>query len=128
MVSSRSKSKLCKTVFVCRATASHPYQNIVVNGTAVHNGVVANGNIVANGRGRRFIGGVDYRPILHVHFIAHFYEMHITADYGVEPNTAFVAHYHIANDGSIFGNKTVFGNLRMFSVYGFDYHSFRLQV
>jgi hypothetical protein len=86
---------------------------------AVHNGIVANGNIIANSGWRGFISRVDNGPILNIHFIPHFNKMDIATDYGIEPNTALIAHNDIAHYRGIFCNKTIFGDLGIFTFYGF---------
>jgi hypothetical protein len=45
---------------------------------------------------------MNYGTVLHVYLVSHTDGIHITADYGVEPNRAPVAHDHITNHRSIF--------------------------
>jgi hypothetical protein len=59
---------------------------------------VTNGDIIAYA-GRVFlVGTMDHGTILHVYTISHLYIMHITANNGIEPDTAFIAHGHFPYD------------------------------
>jgi hypothetical protein len=46
--------------------------------------------------------------ILDIDSISYANFIDITSDYSIEPNTAFIAHYYIAHNGSIRGYKAIF--------------------
>lgn len=86
---------------------AHTHQHIVLDGAPVHYGIVPYGYIVSNG-GRRFlIGAMDDGPVLHIDLVAHFDKMDIATDHGIEPNTALIAHAHLAHNRGIFSDKTI---------------------
>src|ERR1044072_4550546 len=45
--------------------------------------------------------------ILDIYFIAHSYAVNVSSYHGVKPDATFVAHYNIADNGSIRSNKTI---------------------
>jgi hypothetical protein len=61
--------------------------------------------------------------ILNIDLIADFYEMYVATDYRIKPNTARMSKSYIANDGSIFGNITIVGNIWRFAIDRFDQHN-----
>ena len=81
---------------------------MVMNSTAVHYGVVSDGNTVAY-YGFGFIEStMQYRAILDVYFIADADTVDVSADDCVEPYAAIISHDHIADDGGVGGDETVF--------------------
>src|SRR6476620_2397170 len=69
------------------------------------------------------IRGVNDCTILDIHFISDFDIMHITSNYSVKPNAAGVPQYNVANNGGVFGNKTILWDLRTFTINSFYNHS-----
>jgi hypothetical protein len=70
------------------------------------------GNIVSDAHGRFLVGAMDDGPILDVDIVSDTDGMHVAADHGVEPYTTVVAHHHIAYDGGIVGDESVFPESR----------------
>src|SRR5690606_41993005 len=104
---------------------AHAHQHIVLDGATVHDGIVTYGNVVANGCRGFLISAVDHGAILYIYLVAHFDEVHITANHGIEPDTALVAHGDLAHNGGVLGNKAIFSYFRGFTPYGFEYHSIK---
>lgn len=66
----------------------------------------------------RFADGDDAESFVkHIHFITHFYKIHIAADYRIEPGTAIITHYHISYNRSIRSNKTIVSPFWVFIFY-----------
>jgi hypothetical protein len=61
--------------------------------------------------------------VLHIDLITHFYKMDVAPNYGIEPNTALVAHTHLAHNSGVFSDKTIVSYFWGFSPHGFDNHS-----
>jgi hypothetical protein len=56
--------------------------------------------------------------VLDIYLITHANKIYITTNHCIKPNTAVVTHDHIANDGSVGSNETIFPKLRMFVFNG----------
>ena len=94
---------------------THSNQYIVVNGTAMHQCIMTNGNMITD-IGRVFlVCTVNNCSVLNIYFVSYFNIVYITTNYRIEPYTAVVTHYHIADNCGIGGNKTIFTQLRMFT-------------
>jgi hypothetical protein len=81
---------------------------------------VGYGYVIANSYRPFLIGAMDDDPILDVHIVADTDVMHIATHHGVEPNAAVIAHFHFANNSSIFSYETVFAKFRGEAFYGID--------
>jgi hypothetical protein len=57
---------------------------------------------------------VNAGSVLYIHFISHFYKIHIPADHGIEPGTAIITHDHIADDGGIGCDEAIVTKLGVF--------------
>jgi uncharacterized membrane protein (GlpM family) len=77
----------------------------------MYKGVMAYGHIVANDGLGAFIGAVNNGAILNIHFISDANAVYIAPHHGIEPDAAIVAHYYIAHDGGIGGNKAIASEL-----------------
>jgi hypothetical protein len=49
--------------------------------------------------------------------------MDVAPNYSIEPNTALIAHTHLAHNSGVFSNKTIVSYLWSFAPNGFDNHS-----
>jgi len=85
-----------------------------MQGTSMNNGIMSNRHIVANGCPVFLVGAVNTGAVLHIHFITHFYKIHIPADHSIEPGTATVTHDYIANDGGVGGDEAIVTKLGVF--------------
>jgi hypothetical protein len=90
---------------------AHAYQHVVIDRTTMYEGVMPNGYVVADNGLRAFIGAVNDGAILNIHFITYANAVYIAPYYGIEPNTAIIAHNHIAHDGGIRRNKNITSKL-----------------
>jgi hypothetical protein len=55
--------------------------------------------------------------ILNVYSVAHYDAIHVTSNNGIKPHAAFVAHQHVAHNGSIFREVTVVPHFRLNALY-----------
>src|SRR6185437_981143 len=87
---------------------AHADEHPILYGAAVDDGIVTDGHVVADDDTRFFIRAMDDDTILDIHFVADADAVDISADDCVEPDAAVVAHLHIAHDGCIRCDKTIF--------------------
>src|SRR5690554_2658133 len=92
----------------------------------MNNGVVPNRYVVTNICRVFLIGSVNYRSVLDINLISHFYIVYIASNNGIKPDATIVSHSNIPNNGSIFSNIASVWNLRGLSVYGFYYRHDKL--
>src|SRR5687767_4457237 len=85
----------------------HPDQHIVVHRAPVYDGIVPDRYIIADVSRDFLVGTVNDGPVLYVHLVSYFNIVYIASHNSVEPDTAVVAHHHIAHYGGIFGNVAV---------------------
>jgi hypothetical protein len=78
------------------------------------------GNIVANYHFRSLIGTMNNRTILNIGIVPNCDRVHIAPDYGIEPDAAIIAHYHLSYYSGIVGQKTVLPKLWVESPDRFD--------
>ena len=86
----------------------------------MHQSIVAYRNIVAQGGAGALIGAMDHRTVLDVHTVAKADTVHIATHNGIEPDAAFIAHFHITNNGRILCQITVSAKFWGDTFYGFD--------
>ena len=55
---------------------------------------------------------MKHGTVLNVHTVADTDRVYISAENCIEPNTAILSHYYIADDGCIVGQITIFTDLR----------------
>src|SRR5690606_41572211 len=87
----------------------------------MNNGVVPNRYVVTNICRVFLIGSVNYRSVLDIYLIPHFYIVYIASNNGIKPDATIISHSNISNYSCIFGNIASVWNLRRLSVYGFYY-------
>jgi hypothetical protein len=75
-------------------------------------------NIIANSGAKALESAMDAGAILHIHFVADPYKIHIAPHHRIEPKTAIITGDHIANDSRIGCNETIITKLRVFIFYG----------
>jgi len=68
---------------------------------------MADAYIVANIGCVFLVRAMNTGTILHIHFVAHSYIVHIATDNGVEPDAALVAHLNITGNGGIGSDETI---------------------
>jgi hypothetical protein len=89
-----------------------------MQGAAMYDRMMTDGYIIADRGPELLVGTMNAGAVLHIHFVAQLYKVHIAADNRIEPETAIVAGYHIANNSSIGSNETVVAELRVFIFNG----------
>ncbi len=72
---------------------------------------MTNRNVIPDDEREFLESAVQHCIILNIHFVAHFYKMHIAAYYCVIPNTAVSAHRYVANYGCGLREKCILANL-----------------
>jgi hypothetical protein len=83
-----------------------------MHGASMYNCSVPYRNIAANTGGGFFIGAMNDGTVLYIYFISYAYVMHIASHYRCKPNAAVVAHFHIANYGTVVGQVTIIAKSR----------------
>jgi hypothetical protein len=71
--------------------------------------MMPNGNIITNVGFRFFIGTMNARAILYIHFVSDTNAIDITPNYGIKPDTTILTHHYIAHYGGIRRYKTRIG-------------------
>ena len=99
---------------------THAHQRAVLDGGAVDGDVMTYRDIVAYLDGRFLVKRVQHAAVLYVDTVAYAYGVDVAAQYGAEPDAAFVAHYYIAYDGGVVGKETIFAHLRREAAYFLD--------
>ncbi len=79
---------------------------------------MADAYIVSNHGWSLLVGTVHNGSILNIDPISHFDAMYIATNNGLEPKATVITTDHIADDGSIFSQKTVFAKLGRFAEQG----------
>ena len=100
--------------------SSHSDKGIVVYACPVKRDVVSDRHIIADFYGRFFIKRMQHAPVLDIYPVPDAYGVDISSQDRVEPDTAIVSQYDIANDCGIVGKETIVPYLRSKSSYRFD--------
>jgi hypothetical protein len=70
--------------------------------------MVADGNIIADIRSTFLISTMDAGSILYIDPVADSDIVHIAPYHGIKPDAAIITSFHIANNGSIRSDESVF--------------------
>ena len=68
--------------------------------------------IIADFHHRAFVEGMKHASVLDVYSVTNADRVHVATKNGIEPNAAIFPDGYIAYDGSVFGQVSVFSNLR----------------
>jgi len=94
---------------------SHPYEHMVFNGAGVDNGTVAHYYLIAD-NGGGLPSYVNHAVVLNTCPRSNGYFVHVSANYGIGPNTALFAENNVPNYGGVRSNVTARMNIRLLAI------------
>ena len=82
----------------------------------MYNRIVAYWNIVANMNFCFLESGMQHSTVLDIDFVSNADAVYISANHGIEPDTALISHNYITHNSGIRGDKAILAELRVNSV------------
>ena len=107
--------------YIIHYNSTHSYQYIIGYNASMYYCIVSNANIISNNNFGFLISTMNYSSILHIYFVAEANTVYIAPYYSIKPYTAIVAHYYIAYNGGIRGNKAIVSPCRVNTFYRKNY-------
>ncbi len=98
----------------------HADQHIILNSASVYDGIMCYAYIISDLYRCLPVSAMYGNTILYINIITDADIGYIAPHNCIEPHTAIVAHYYIANDGGIIGQETIAANFGMYAFYGFQ--------